>query len=94
VFAVSNFKLPISPTRLIVMLLFACCVVNGMNMCQGRLSIEGLTLSSFGPLLTPAYLSIVNISITTSLNDISGVIYCVRGRVIIALSLLGPPVLR
>jgi hypothetical protein len=93
VFVVSNFKLPISPTRLIVMLLFACCVVNGMNMCQGRLSIGGLPLSSFGPLLTLAHLAIVNLSIPTSLNDASITVYCIGRCVIIASSVFGPPVL-
>jgi hypothetical protein len=39
-------------------------------------------------------LPIVDLSIPASSNDVSGIIYCVGGRVIAVLSLLGPPVLR
>ena len=57
--------------------------------CQGILeSVQS------GAILMRDRLPIVDLSIPASSNDVSGIIYCVGGRVIAVLSLLGPPVLR
>ena len=93
-FVASNIKSSILPTRLIVTWLFACCVVNGINVRQGRLSIESWTLSSLDHFWDELSNHRQSLSISMSFNDASSTVCCVGGRGIIAPSLVGLPVPR